>query len=346
MNQNEFHQVIDYVLKFLDNDCKRRPECYRKSGEEFEPLVVEAINAAVKGNGIYVLVKYTSGGHGFPDIVLEDSYGTKYGIEVKSSTSSGKSWKINGNSVMGTTKEAGIIENVIVFGKLRGENSEFRARNYEQSVVNVGVTHSPRYLIDLDIPMGESFFDKSGIMYSQLNSADNPIKLITDYFLSVGQKAWWLAESTPASIRMFGDLPGEEQKSLMGYAFAHFPELFSHSTSKFYRFMSWLVSEKSIIDAALRDRFTAGGKVDLELCGMRYQNVPQIFKNLYKYREFIRAELNNVDLEELSEDWGIAASINYNDRVYQLVMLICQSIVDSDLPGIDKNQLVTSILLS
>ena len=106
------------------------------------------------------------------------------------------------------------------------QNSEFRARNYEQSVVNVGVTHSPRFLIDLDTPMGESFFEKSGITYNQLNSVDNPIKLITDYFLSIGQKAWWLAESTPATIRMFGSLPRNEQNYLMGYAFAHFPELF------------------------------------------------------------------------------------------------------------------------
>lgn len=344
MTQRDFHKIIDYVLESLEKDCKQRPTLYKKSGEEFEPLIVEAVNEALETLGIYGVVNYTPGGHGFPDIVLDDMHGAKYGIEVKSSVSSGKSWKINGNSVVGSTKEDGIIENVIVFGKLRGENSEFRARNYEQSVINVGVTHSPRYMIDLDTPRGESFFDKAGITYSQLNSVDNPIKLITDYFLSIGQKAWWLAESTPATIRMFGNLSREEQNYLMGYAFAHFPELFSHSSNKFYRFMSWLASEKSIVDASLRDRFTAGGKVDLEISGVEYQGIPQIFKNLYRYREYVLMELDNGDLEILSDDWDWDASISFDVRLNQLIALICDAIVDDDLPGIDKKQLVTDIL--
>lgn len=344
LTQKEFHDLIDYVLAFLYEDCKRRPQCYKKSGEEFEPLIVQAVQMALQSLGICADINYTPGGHGFPDIVLYGANGAKYGIEVKSSTSSGKSWKINGNSVMGTTKEAGILENVIVFGKLRGVNSEFRARNYEQSVVNVGVTHSPRFLIDLDTPIGESFFEKSGITYNQLNSVDNPIKLITDYFLSIGQKAWWLAESTPATIRMFGSLPKNEQNYLMGYAFAHFPELFSHSSSKFYRFMSWLSSEKSIVDAALRDRFTAGGRVDLNVHGTIYHSVPQLFNNFYKYRDYVLLELNNADLEKLSEDWGHMASDDCCERIGQLIDIICNSIMDDDLSGINKRQLVTDIL--
>lgn len=344
LTQEEFHSLIERVLAFLTEDCKRRPQCYKKSGEEFEPLVVQAVGMALQSLEICANINYTPGGHGFPDIVLHGANGAKYGIEVKSSASGGKSWKINGNSVMGTTKEAGILENVIVFGKLRGEESEFRARNYEQSVVNVGVTHSPRFLIDLDTPVGESFFERSGITYNQLNSADNPIKLITDYFLGIGQRAWWLAESTPAAIRMFSSLPKNEQNHLRGYAFAHFPELFSRSTSKFYRFMSWLVSEKSIVDAALRDKFTAGGKVTLNVRGTIYHSVPQIFKNFYQYRDYVLLELDHGDLEQLSEDWGCTASDDYRERIGQLIDIICDSMNDDDLPGIDKRQLVTDIL--
>ena len=222
MTQEYFHKVIERVLEILGEDCKRNPDCYRKSGEEFEPLVVQAVKRAIYDEVVAVRVDYIPGGHRFPDIVLVDENGAKFGIEVKSSTGRGRSWKINGNSVMGTTKVSGLIENVIVFGKLHGENSEFRAKNYEQSISSVGVTHSPRFLIDMELPEGESFFDKSGITYAQLDSSDNPIKRITDYFLSIGQKAWWLAESTPATIRMFSDLSRYEQDHLMGYAFVQY----------------------------------------------------------------------------------------------------------------------------
>src|SRR5699024_1559523 len=123
------------------------------------------------------------------------------------SSGTGNTWKINGNSVLGSTRVPGIRKNVIVFGKVRGENSIFRAKEYDKCIANVVVTHSPRYLIDLDIEEGESFFDKSNMSYAEISQSEQPIKLITDYFLSIGQKAWWLAESTPAAIQMFAKLP-------------------------------------------------------------------------------------------------------------------------------------------
>ena len=344
MTREDFYKMIDSVLRILKNDCGINPDNYRKSGEGFEPTVVQAVKKALYDMGLAVNVDYIPGGHRFPDLVLKDINGTKFGIEVKSSTSSGKSWKINGNSVMGTTKEENVIENVIVFGKLHGRDSEFRARNYEQSIANVGVTHSPRFLIDLELPEGESFFDKSGITYAQLSSSDNPIKHITDYFSSIGQKAWWLAESTPATIRMFGDLSKYEQNYLMGYAFAHFPEIFSDSSSKFYRYMSWLVSEKSVVDSALRDRFTAGGRVDLNIGRKIYRNIPRVFGNLSRYKGYVFTELENADLDKLSEDWGMKASINGRERIYQLGEIIASHISDKEMPGVDKLELIKDIL--
>src|SRR5699024_119115 len=184
------------------------------------------------------------------------------------------------------------------------------------------VTHSPRYLIDLDIEEGESFFDKSNMSYAEISQSEQPIKLITDYFLSIGQKAWWLAESTPAAIQMFAKLPKREQNRLRGYAIAHFAEIFSNSGKKFYRYMSWLASENSIIDPALRDRFTAGGKADVELSSVVYEKLPRIFKNLHEYRRYVLMELENTDLQVLEDDWGIVPSPVYQERIDQWLTLI------------------------
>ena len=113
--------------------------------------------------------------------MIEFSNGEKYGIEVKSSASAtSKSWKINGNSVLGSTKE-NVIDTYIVFGKTAMGNQAFRFKRYEDAVANVAVTHSPRYAIDMDIAPGETFFDKSGLTYQQISESENPIGLITSY---------------------------------------------------------------------------------------------------------------------------------------------------------------------
>lgn len=181
--------------------------------------------------------------------------------------------------------------------------------------------------------------------YAEISQSDQPIKLITDYFLSIGQKAWWLADSTPAAIQMFGKLPKVEQNKLMGYAFAHFAEIFSNSGTKFYRYMSWLASENSIIDPALRDRFTAGGKADVELSAVIYEKLPRIFKNLHEYRKYVLLELENADLQVLEDDWGLVPSPEYQSRIEQWLTLTAAVIPDKDLEHIRKRQMLEDILL-
>ncbi|MDE6974412.1 MAG: hypothetical protein K2P38_15195 [Lachnospiraceae bacterium] len=59
MTQEYFHKVIERVLEILGEDCKRNPDCYRKSGEEFEPLVVQAVKRAIYDEEVAVRVEYT-----------------------------------------------------------------------------------------------------------------------------------------------------------------------------------------------------------------------------------------------------------------------------------------------
>lgn len=345
MTEIQFDDLVVCVLEYLSDDCHQHPEKYRKSGEDFEPCVKEAVDYAINALGHNATVDYTPGGHGFPDIVIEGADGSKFGIEVKSSTGTGNTWKINGNSVLGSTRVPGILKNIIVFGKMRGENSLFRAKEYEKCISNVVVTHSPRYLIDLDIEDGNSFFDKSNLSYDEISLSEQPIKLITDYFLSIGQQAWWLAESTPAAIQMFGKLPRIEQNKLMGYAFAHYTEIFSNSGTKFYRYMSWLASQNSVIDPALRDRFTAGGKADVELENVVYEKLPRIFKNLHDFRRYVIFELENADLQILEEDWGIVPHADAGQRIGQWLDLVTAVLPDKDLENVHKRQMVEDILL-
>lgn len=311
MDENAFREFVGQICTELETISVSNPTRISacRTGEDFEQCVVEAARAVIARMGISATLQYTAGSHVFPDIVIECSDGSKFGIEVKSSSSSSsRNWKINGNSVLGST-EKDVSDIYIIFGKTAIGNQGFRYKRYEDAIANVAVTHSPRYTIDMDLATGDTFFAKSGLSYKQIAESEDPIGLITTYFKSQGQRAWWLSESTPAAIRMFSELSSQEQATLLGYCFAHFPEVFSCSPQKYHRCAMWLVAERSVVSASLRDNFTAGGRVDLVLNGAHYDNIPRIFSNLRDYRfEFMKA-LEEATAEELCEDWSYSGHI-------------------------------------
>lgn len=309
MTSMEFGKIVEQICQYLKRLSETNPKLIAacKTGEDFEHCVFDATEATLASLGIPATVFYTPGSHVFPDIVVEFTHGERYGIEVKSSTSStSKNWRINGNSVLGSTKED-VIDTYIVFGKTAIGNQGFRCKRYEDAIANVAVTHSPRYAIDMEIANNETFFAKSGLTYKQISESEDPIGQITAYFRSQGQKAWWLAESTPAAIRMFSDLDGEEQLKLLGYCFAHFPEVFSSRSNKFSRCAMWLVAEHSIVSSSLRDNFSAGGRFEY----LDFGRIPRIFKTLEDCREYVLQALDDATVEELYEDWGLEYRSSY-----------------------------------
>lgn len=344
----DFQSFVEKVCQTLEAVSASAPHRIAacKSGEDFEACVVEAVYTSLDDLGLTANVHYTPGGHAFPDVVIEFSDGKKYGIEVKSSTSAtSKSWKINGNSVLGSTKE-NVIDTYIVFGKTAMGNQAFRFKRYEDAVANVAVTHSPRYAIDMDIAPGETFFDKSGLSYKQISEAENPIGLITTYFKSQGQRAWWLAESTPAAIRMFAELSAQEQSELLGYCFAHFPEVLSNSSQKFHRSAMWLVTDRSVVSSSLRDSFTAGGRVDIETYGATYKNLPQIFNNLRNYRSAFINALEDASIDELREDWdyGLPIQDTLAAKLKAWISVASNKFTSKSVNGYDKEKLLSDVI--
>lgn len=302
MTPELFADFVEKIRQYLEALSHTNPAAIAacRSGEDFEVCVRDAVEAVLLREGIHAEIQYEQGSHTFPDIVLVFRNGDKYGIEVKSSTGTGRSWKINGNSVLGSTKED-VIDTYVMFGKTTMGHQAFRCKRYEDCVADVAVTHSPRYRIDMDLAPGTTFFDKSGLSYQRISNAEKPIDLITEYFRSQGQHAWWLAESTPAAIRMFSDISVEERKVLLGYCFAHFPEVFSTSSNKFSRCAMWLAAEHSIVSSSLRDNFSAGGKYEY----LDYGRIPRIFDTLESCRKYVLRALDEATIEQLCEDWRV-----------------------------------------
>lgn len=349
MTPELFSEFVEKVRLQLEYISQTTPEVIAacRSGEDFEVCVRDAVVAVLAEMGITATIHYEQGSHVFPDIVVEFASGEKYGIEVKSSTGTGRGWKINGNSVLGSTKED-VVDTYVMFGKTTRGHQAFRCKRYEDCVADVAVTHSPRYRIDMDLAPGTTFFDKSGLNYKEISEAEDPIGQITAYFRSQGQKAWWLSESTPAAIRMFSDLTDDEQAELIGYCFAHFPEIFSSSSKKFHRCAMWLVTERSVVAPSLRDSFTAGGRVDISLYGATYENVPQIFNNLRIYRNYIVNSIDNASVDELREDWGYTGFIeeSLHSKITAWVSVTADKFSSRSVNNYDRTRMLSDMIMT
>jgi hypothetical protein len=242
------------------------------------------------------------GGQKFPDIVAKKYYG----IEVKTTTQN--HWKTTGNSVLEGTRVDSVERIFMLFAKLASP-IEFRCRPYEEVLSEVVVTHSPRYLIDMNLEKGKTIFDKIQTSYDNLRKNENPIRPIVDYYkskLKPGEELWWMdAEnnSKPSNIviRIWNNLSLKEKQDLKNRAMVYFPELFGNRSDKFGRLAIWFVTREAVICPNVRDLFTAGGKRDYTVGNKIYPKVPRIFLNLFVNVPNIVETIMETSAFELSE---------------------------------------------
>jgi hypothetical protein len=250
-------------------------------GRNLEPYVKDVMTDLAVGTAFENSIELI-GGQKFPDIVAKKYYG----IEVKTTTQN--HWKTTGNSVLESTRVDDVERIFMLFAKLASP-IEFRCRPYEEVLSEVVVTHSPRYLIDMNLEEGKTIFDKIKLSYDTLRKKENPIRPIVDYYkskLKPGEELWWMdAEnnSKPSSIviRIWNNLSLKEKQELKNRAMAYFPELFGNSSDKFGRLAIWLVTREAVVCPNVRDLFTAGGKSDYLIGKKTYRKVPRIFLNLF-----------------------------------------------------------------
>ncbi len=167
------------------------------------------------------------GGQKFPDIIAHKYYG----IEVKTTTQN--HWKTTGNSVLESTRVDQIERIFMLFAKL-ATPIEFRCRPYEEVLSEIVVTHSPRYLIDMNLEQGKTIFDKIKMPYDILRKQENPIRPIIDYYkskLKPGEELWWMDADNTAKpsnivIRIWNNLEKADKLELKNRAMVYFPELF------------------------------------------------------------------------------------------------------------------------
>lgn len=314
---SEFNSLLNDTLDELNRTAKKSAKKVSSlTGNKLEPFVRDIMAEKAIGSVFEDAIECTRG-QAFPDIIAKKYYG----IEVKSTTQN--HWRTTGNSVLESTRIAGIERIFMLFGKL-GKPIEFRCRPYDECLSEVIVTHSPRYLVDMNLGPGATIFDKMKTSYEELRNQSNPIKSVVNYYksrLKPGEDVWWigkdgLAQANNFIIKIWNNLTSDEKLELKVKALTFFPELLSNSNDKFGRLAIWLITKEGVVCPNVRDLFTAGGKSDLLIGGKTYKNVPRIFVTLIQNLPDIAKIIFKTKATELSAYWQKNATEGNKDKTW------------------------------
>ena len=344
-NRSEFDILLSSTIDELNVHAKKSSKKVATLlGRNLEPYVKDVMTDLAVGTVFENTIELI-GGQKFPDIIAKKYYG----IEVKTTTQN--HWKTTGNSLLESTRVDNVERIFMLFAKLASP-IEFRCRPYEEVLSEVVVTHSPRYLIDMNLEQGKTIFDKIKIPYDALRKNENPIRPIVDYYkskLKPGEELWWMDtenNSKPSSIviKIWNNLSAREKQELKNRSMIYFPELFGNSNDKFGRLAIWLVTREAVVCPNVRDLFTAGGKSDCVIGSKMYQKVPRIFLNLFDNLPNIVEAIMQTSAFELSEYWEIQTTDN--TKLFDWIDLVAlQAKKIQDAKNLDIKQILTELVL-
>jgi len=202
-------------------------------------------------------------GHSFPDIMAEKYFG----VEVKSTTKD--KWTSTGSSIVESTRDK-YVENIyMLFGKLGGNPPEFRCRPYQDCLSNIAVTHSPRYMIDMELRDRKemTIFDKLDVPYNEFCLREDRIDVVRNYYisqsLSRNEMPWWVGKGTmdetsaSLQIRLMNQCNSNERNDLTAQMFILFPQVIN---GIYDQAALWLCTHRYLLNLNLRDLFSAGGQ--------------------------------------------------------------------------------------
>ncbi len=318
-------------------EIKKTPSI-KMDGVSFENIVFAKMCLASKGTKFYGTIRQT-GKQTFPDIIANQYYG----IEVK--VTAEDKWISTGNSVAEGTRVEETERIYMFFGKLGG-SPNIIYRPYQDCLYEVAVTHSPRYKIDMELPLGQSIFNKLNLDYDSLRKDPKPILKFKEHYRSLlkpGEELWWIdpgmAKNDQPIVRFLNKFDEKEESDFIIKSMIFFPEIFGNNNkTKFERVAAFLLNDYNAITHNLRDFFTAGGQVGLKVSGKKIM-VPQIFALLFEKAKLVTRTIDLIPQDKLLEYWKLK-NIG-NDRIEAWKSLLNKS-SDSDLENCKASEIFES----
>lgn len=296
-----FKDLMSRTENILNDEALANPIEYRKlTSSSLEPCAVEKIRMACADSPFDANEVKLVSGQRFPDIVA-DKY---YGIEVKSTKND--HWTSTGSSIVETTRVENVDDIYMLFGKLGGDVPQFKCRPYQDVLYDIAVTHSPRYLINMELAEDDTIFSKMGTTYDEFRTSPDSISKVRQYYRerAISQNRqempWWITSENIESahsfnIKLWNTLEASEKRKLQTKCMILFPEALNpaRSMTKYNNTTLWLCSCNQVVNPNIRDIYSAGGKIT-HVNGERLKEpVAQVFNIIVEYSDDIRAMLSS-----------------------------------------------------
>lgn len=293
----DFVNLMQATTQELINDSKIRKAYYlSRNGDKLEDDVLLCMKSKAKDFRFNPdKIEHTSAQH-FPDIISNNYYG----VEVKSTKKN--SWTSVGSSIQESLRSEDIKKVFMLFGILSQEKIDFRCKPYEDCLSDISITHSPRYLINMDLNCNDdTIFGKMNVDYDTFRQLGNEQMTKVREYYKVKYKdrdaktmPWWYGDSNQDDeineFSLLNDFETEKKNYFLSLIYSLFPEILGTDPDKFRRPVLWLCSRYSIVCSNFRDMFTAGGVGKIYIDDqLAYDNVPKVICNLLQHFESIKA---------------------------------------------------------
>lgn len=290
-----FQDFMRLAEKEFNTRAKAQPGLYKScKGKQLEQVTVDLLRDICPQTPFMPQNIQLVSGQQFPDIIASNAYG----VEVKSTEKN--QWTSTGSSIVESTRIAGVKRIYMLFGNLGSNPETFQCKPYEDVLYDVAVTHSPRYLIDMNLNPNDSIFRKMGTTYDNLRTSQDAVNQVRQYYIrkaSLNNKKsmpWWLESDTQMSIQLWSSLSKKEKEILQSKMCILFSDdILSNKKEKYARVSLWLCAKYSILVYNARDCFSAGGqcsKVNGKELGYK---VPQVVARYVEHAETIKKLLGS-----------------------------------------------------
>lgn len=331
-----FDELMTRTEVILNSDAQNNPSFYKNlNSSTIEECAVEKIKLACSNSPFDANCVHLVSGYSFPDIVA-DKY---YGIEVKSTK--GNHWTSTGSSIVESTRVENVDDIYMLFGKLGGNVPQFKCRPYQDVLYDIAVTHSPRYLIDMELDPRDTIFSKMGTTYDDFRTSADSISMVRRYYkkCAVGQKRmempWWITPENvdiahSFNIKLWNSLDIQERRELQMKCMILFPEALNpdRNMTKYNNTTLWLCSYNQVVNPNVRDLYSAGGKIT-HVDGIRLKNpVAQVFNIIVDYSEDIKFILNNPNSEMLTLIKDYNPILSSKEDMFETWLSICCKFAD------------------
>ncbi|MCY3916807.1 MAG: restriction endonuclease [Chloroflexi bacterium] len=256
MIDKDIESILDIAVDRMNESAKAGAAGF-DSAESFERTVAAELRVACNSKGVGS-VGHTFHPSAFPDVLVNG-----FGVEVKYTQR--KTWHGTGNSIFEGMRDSNTSQIYLIF--CRADLPEIRWRRYEDCIKGVRISHSPRYMIDMDVD--ESFFDDLGIPYTEFMSYSRPQKMVhvrkhVKERVGEDEKLWWIDDENthtlPLQVRIYRLIPPDVKIRLRAETALMCPQIFkgSRQKGKYDQAAIYLLTQHGVVAPQIRDLFTAG----------------------------------------------------------------------------------------